>query len=121
MLKHEKAKPAGLLRRPAQSSVPSVWTVHPHEPPGRALISLVTTTATVVADHQRAAHAVPAHVTNLVAAPTDNISVSTSTIISATTTATAPFRQHISLGALPGHMAGDVTQVADRVIWAVAS
>jgi len=101
-----------------------------HEPPRWALISHVTTTTAVVANHQRA-HAVPAHVANLVTGAADNIPVSTSTSSSTPTSAstststvvatTTPFSQHISLGALPGYMTRDVAQVANRVIWAVTS
>lgn len=76
-----------------------------HEPSRWALISHVATATAVVADHKGTSHAVTAHMANLVAGPTDHITVATT---EGRTTATTegrrptPLIDCIRFGALTG-------------------
>lgn len=74
--------------------------------------------STVVADH-KGNHAVPAHVAHLVAAPAHHIPESAAPTSS--TTASPLGAEHVGLGTLPGNMASNVAEVANRLVGAVAS
>ena len=74
---------------------------------------MVSSAPTVVADHQ-SAHAIPAHMTRLVAGPTYNVSIS-----AAAASPTTPFFNNSGLGAFSSHMPRNITQVADVFILAI--
>lgn len=80
-----------------------------HKSPRWALICKVPSASTVVA-YCHGGHAVPAHMTHLIACAADNIAVT------ATAAPSSPFCQNFSLGALPGNMARYIAQVADGFI-----
>ena len=78
-----------------------------HKPPRWALISHVTTTTAVVADHERTGHAITAHMTNLIASTADHITVSTAEGRRRATTKgrrPTPLIDSIRFGALSGQM-----------------
>lgn len=88
-----------------------------HEPTRRALICQVSSSPTVVTDHQ-GAHAIPAHMPKLLTVPTYNVTVVTSASAAMNST-TSPLSQYIGSGALPGHMPRYIAHVADGFIWAI--
>ena len=82
-----------------------------------------------MANHQRA-HAVPTHMAKLLAGPAHNIPVTTTTTTTTTTTYTAtatadasvsPVSEDIGFWTLPGYVPRYIAQVANRVIWTIAS
>lgn len=114
----------------------TAWREPVQEPPRWTLVSHVTTTTTVVADHEGATHAVTAHMANLVAGPADHVTVATTEESTAATTegsiATTeqsiaategrrptPLVDFVGFGALTGQMPCNMAQVANRIIGAV--
>lgn len=91
-------------------SVPPGITVH--KPPRRALICQVSSSPTVVTDHQ-GSHAIPAHVTQLLAVPTYNISITTATT---TTNTGTPISKNIAFWTLSSHVPRYIAQIADGLI-----
>lgn len=100
-----------------------------HETHGGALISHVATATTVVADQEGTSHAVTAHMADLIAGSTDDITEATTegstTPAEGATSSTegrrsTPLTQCIRLGTLTGQMASNIAQVANGIIGAVA-
>jgi len=82
----------------------------------------VATATTVVADHEGTSHAVTAHMANLVAGPTDDVTEAATEGSASSTEGRwhTPLTQCIRLGALTGQMTSNIAQVANRIIGAVA-
>lgn len=83
-----------------------------HKPARWALICEMAPSATVVTDHQ-GPHAIPAHMTQLLAVPAYNVTVAT-----AANTKT-PLSKTVRLGALSSHVPSYIAQVADGIIWTI--
>lgn len=84
-----------------------------HKPARRALICQMSPSTTVVTYHQ-GAHAIPAHMTQLLAVSAYNIAVTTTA-----NTTTTPLCNSVVFWALSGHMTSYIAQVADRIVWTV--
>jgi hypothetical protein len=87
-----------------------------HKPARRAFICQMTSSTTVVTDHQRT-HAIPTHMTQLLAVPAYNVAVTTAA--NTTTTTTTPLSNNVGFGALSSHMPSYIAHVADGIIWTI--
>lgn len=88
-----------------------------HKPARRTFICQMSPSTTVVTDHQRA-HAIPAHMTQLLAVPAYNIAVTTTTSTTTTTT-TTPLSNNVGFWALPSYMPSYIAHVADGIVWTI--
>jgi hypothetical protein len=101
------------------SSVPPGIAIH--KPARRALICQMSPSTTVVTDHQ-GAHAIPAHMTQLLAIPAYNVAVTTAanTTTTTTTAATATaFYKNVGFWALSSYVPSYIAQVADGIVWTI--
>ena len=83
-----------------------------HNPARRALICQMSPSTTVVTDHQ-GTHAIPTHMTQLLAVSAYNIAVTT------TANSTTPLCNSVGFWALSGHMTSYIAQIADRIVWTI--
>lgn len=95
------------------SSIPPGIAIH--KPAGRALVGQVTPSPAVVTDHQ-GAHAIPAHVPQLMAVPTNNISI---TMTTAATPTTSPLSNSVGFRTLSSNMPGHIACVAYGIVWTI--
>jgi hypothetical protein len=98
------------------SSVPPGIAIH--KPARRALICQMSPSTTVVTYHQ-GAHAIPAHMTQLLAIPAYNVAVTTAANATAATTTATPLSKNVGFWALSSYVPSYIAQVADGIIWTI--